>query len=60
MESYLDHASSPEMYDTGSHWYRVMTKDTIITPDGDNFTIKQVQDDCTVDISKGLTDDKTK
>ena len=60
MESYLDHASSPEMYDTGTHWYRIMAKDTILTPAGDEYTITQVQDDCTVDISKGLTDDKTK
>ena len=60
MESYLDHAASPEMYDVNSRWYNLMVRDTIITPDGDEHTITEVQSNCTVDISKGLTDDKTK
>lgn len=54
MESYLDHASSPEMYDTSANWYRVVATDHYLH----NGIPNQVQTECTVDISKGLTDEE--
>jgi hypothetical protein len=57
MESYLDYASSPAMYNHTARWYKREVRDSQMQQQGDQFTLKLVHDECIVDLTKGLTND---